>query len=74
MADLGVIISFVSWGSKLALELYKFAATVPWAVDDITDIARSVSDFSLTIKHVATLIKEDDSYPSGEVSDDIPPF
>lgn len=67
MADVGAIISFVSWGSKLALELYKFGATVPHASDDISDIAVTVSDFSLTAKHVATLIKECDHYPSAEV-------
>jgi hypothetical protein len=71
MADLGAIISFVSWGSKLALELYKFAATVPWASEDITDIACTVGDFSLTTKHVATLLRENDHYASAEARETI---
>ncbi|KAF2196421.1 hypothetical protein GQ43DRAFT_476342 [Delitschia confertaspora ATCC 74209] len=71
MSDLSAIISFVSWGSKLALDLYKFAATAPLVTIDINDIARNVSNFSLIIKHIATLIKEDDDYPSSEARETI---
>ncbi|KAF2474602.1 uncharacterized protein BDR25DRAFT_332020 [Lindgomyces ingoldianus] len=69
MADLAAIFSTVSRGARLALELNELAATTPDATYNLHRIAKSVSNFSLTVKQVGTLIKENDHLPSLEAID-----
>ncbi|KAF2792001.1 hypothetical protein K505DRAFT_247659 [Melanomma pulvis-pyrius CBS 109.77] len=69
MADLAAVFRIVSRASKLALELYTIAATTPNAVDGISRITGSISSFSSTVKHVGTIIREDDSLPSLEANE-----
>lgn len=70
MADFGAIFQIVSRGSALALEFYKLAPTTTIAsgTTDISRVAKSISNFSSTVKQIGTIIKEDDSLPSAEVS------
>ncbi|KAF2016064.1 hypothetical protein BU24DRAFT_450670 [Aaosphaeria arxii CBS 175.79] len=65
MADFGAIFALYSRGSALSLDLYKHAAT---ARDGkfLCQLAKSVSNFSLTVKQIGTIIRQDDSLPSAE--------
>lgn len=68
MADLGAIFSFVSSGSSLAYKIFTLATKV----EDgkfLGQIAKSISNASLTVKQIGTIIKEDDTLPSAEVSE-----
>ena len=67
MAEIATIISLVSWGSRLALDLYKLGGVVSSATRDINRIAKTVTLLSLTLKQVGATIKEDDTVPSPEV-------
>ncbi|OCL10804.1 hypothetical protein AOQ84DRAFT_387264, partial [Glonium stellatum] len=66
MAEIATIISLVSWGSRLALDLYKFGRVVPSATRDISRIAKTITLLSLTLKQIGATIKEDDTIPSPE--------
>jgi hypothetical protein len=68
MANLGAIFASVSRGSTLALDLYKIATEQCSAGHDLSRVAKSISKFSSAVKQVGTIIKEDDSLPSAEVS------
>jgi hypothetical protein len=68
MAEIAtIIISLVSWGSRLALDLYKLGGAVSSATRDINRVAKTVTLLSLTLKQVGATIKEDDIVPSPEV-------
>jgi len=68
MAEIAaIIISLVSWGSRLALDLYKLGGAVSSATRDINRIAKTVTLLSLTLKQVGAIVKEDDIVPSPEV-------
>ncbi|KAF2185051.1 hypothetical protein K469DRAFT_577355 [Zopfia rhizophila CBS 207.26] len=71
MADLAAIFSVVSWGSKLALEIYKFATRTLHASNDLSLVAKSISNFSLTIKQLGANIKDNDRFPSPEAVETI---
>lgn len=67
MAEIAtIIISLVSWGSTLTLDLYKLGGAVSSATRDINRIAKTVTQLSLTLKQVGATIKEDDIVPSPE--------
>lgn len=51
----------------LALDLYNVATTASFTPTDFSRIAKSISTFSLTVKQVGTIIREDDSLASPEV-------
>ncbi|KAF2810177.1 uncharacterized protein BDZ99DRAFT_498359 [Mytilinidion resinicola] len=63
MAEITSIISHVTWGCRLSLALYRFGA-LSSVTRDMNRIARNVSLFSLTLKHIGATFKEDDSMPS----------
>lgn len=67
MAEIVTIISLVSWGSRLALDLYKLGSAVSSATRDTNRIAKTVTLLSLTLKQVGATIKADDIVPSPEV-------
>ncbi|KAF2652262.1 hypothetical protein K491DRAFT_558718, partial [Lophiostoma macrostomum CBS 122681] len=66
MADLGAIFSGVSRGSALTLHLYQIATESGPAADDLSRVAKSISNFSTAVKQVGTTIREDDSLPSAK--------
>lgn len=67
MAEIAtIIISLVSVGSRLALNLYKLGGAVSSATRDINRIAKTVTLLSLTLKQVGAAVKEDDIVPSPE--------
>ena len=68
MAEIAtIVISLVSWGSRLALDLYKLGGAVSSGTRDINCIAKTITLLSLTLKQVGATIKEDDIVPSPEV-------
>ncbi|OJD32764.1 uncharacterized protein BKCO1_3600024 [Diplodia corticola] len=66
MAEFAPIIQVVAWGTKLSLSLYDFAIQNHSATRDANRIAKSVSLFSLMLKQVGTLLREDVASPSPE--------
>ncbi|ORY11236.1 hypothetical protein BCR34DRAFT_484535 [Clohesyomyces aquaticus] len=66
MANLATIFSTVTRGAKLALELNELAVTAPDATYNLHRIAKSISNFSLTVKQIGTVIRTDDKIPSPE--------
>ncbi|KKY24237.1 hypothetical protein UCDDS831_g02569 [Diplodia seriata] len=66
MAEFAPIIQVVAWGTRLSLRLYEFAISNPSATRDANRIAKSVSLFSLMLKQVGTLLREDVTSPSPE--------
>ncbi|KAL1624979.1 hypothetical protein SLS54_003705 [Diplodia seriata] len=66
MAEFAPIIQVVAWGTRLSLRLYGFGISNPSATRDANRIAKSVSLFSLMLKQVGTLLREDVTSPSPE--------
>ncbi|KAL1643456.1 hypothetical protein SLS58_004814 [Diplodia intermedia] len=66
MAEFAPIIQVVAWGTRLSLSLYEFGISNPSATRDANRIAKSVSLFSLMLKQVGTLLREDVTSPSPE--------
>jgi hypothetical protein len=67
MAVLAAILPIVSRSSRLALELYKFAASSPGSSNDLVRIAGAINNFASILKQLGTIIKEDDRLPSHQV-------
>jgi hypothetical protein len=68
MAVLADILPNVGRSSRLALDLYKLAATVrDEAAEDLSRSAKAVNGFGSILKQLGTFIKEDDRIPSYEV-------
>lgn len=65
MADLRAIFSFVTRASSLSLSLFNIATKAPDG-NFISQIAKNISNSSLTVKQIGTIIREDDSLPSAE--------
>lgn len=66
MAEFAPIIQVVAWGTKLSLGLYDFGISNPSATRELNRTAKSVSLFSLMLKQVGTLLREDVTSPSPE--------
>lgn len=68
MTVIAAILPVIGRSSRLALQLYHFAATLKDdAAKDLVQVARGINDFSSILKQVGTIIKEDDRLPSHEV-------
>ncbi|KAF2876317.1 hypothetical protein BDV95DRAFT_590454 [Massariosphaeria phaeospora] len=65
MTDLAAILPIVSRSSALTLGLYQLPIAAN-ATNNTTGIAKSINEFSLIIKQVGTIIKENDRLPSSE--------
>ncbi|KAF2740405.1 hypothetical protein EJ04DRAFT_548442 [Polyplosphaeria fusca] len=68
MADLASIFTISAQGSRLALELYKSAATTEGVTDPLCSVAEAVSNFCFTVKQIGALIVENDNLPSDEAT------
>lgn len=67
MAALAAILPVVARSSSLALELYRVAAGSQEAATELIKAAKVINHFALNLKHIGTIVKEDDRLPSHEV-------
>lgn len=70
MADFGAIFTIIARSSSLALWLYNSSVNAPRGPhsDELCRTAQSMSGFASAVKHVGTVIKEDDTLMASRVS------
>lgn len=65
MADFGAIFSVVTRASSLALELYKLRGR-DQAADEVVHLAKCINSYSLAVKQLGTVIRDDDTQISSK--------